>query len=271
MLPRLAIVALLLALTPACGGGDEAAPAPPADPAAALAEVPERLREAGTLSFEAEYVETKRATPDVHTTYMTSSGALDLAAGEGRTVVDMTWLGKELEQLRQPGETMDSTVEALFMQPVEIRWGEHEAHVRVGDRWQQGPREKLRTGTLGTTAEELDNLIRLLPSADKARVDGTADVDGEPTTHVVFTVPARRAGAQRVPAELYGAFERALHGPNLRLEAWLDEDGLPLRLAYSLSKDAVSSQGKVVIPAKSIRVTYELSGFGDDVDTAPPD
>jgi hypothetical protein len=272
MLPRLAIAALLLALGAACGSGEQAAaPAPPVDPAAALAAVPERLREAGTLSFEAEFVETKRATPDEHTTYMTSSGALDLAAGEGRTVVDMTWLGKELEQLRPPGEPTDPTFEALFGAPVEVRWDARGAYVRAGDRWQRGPREQLRTGTLGTTAEELDNLIRLLPLAENARVAGTADVDGEPTAHVVFDVPARRAGAQRVPAELYGAYEQALHGPELRLEAWLDGDDLPRRLAYSLSKDAVSSQGKVVIPAKSVRVTYGLSGFGDDVDTAPPD
>jgi hypothetical protein len=269
MLPRLAIIALLLALT-ACGGEEAATLAPPVDPAAALAAATERLREAGTLSFEAEFVETKQASPDEHTTYMTVEGALDLAAGEGRTVVDLTWLGRELEQLRKPGETADPALDALFGAPVEVRWDESSAYVRVGDRWQRAPREQLRTGILGTTAEELDNLIRLLPLAEDARIEGTAAVDGEPTTHVVFTVPARRAGAQRVPAELYGAYERALHGPQLRLEAWLDADGLPRRLAYSVSKDAVESEGKVVIPAKSIRVTYDLAEFGEDVDSAPP-
>lgn len=273
MLPRLALVTVLLAVMASCGGGEqEAALAPPADPAAALAAVPERLREAGTLSFEAEFVETKRATPDEHTTYMTLEGALDLAAGEGRTVVDMTWLGEELEKLRKPGDTSsDPALEALFGAPVEVRWAARTAYVHAGDRWQRAPREQLRTGTLGTTAEELDNLIRLLPLAENAHVAGTADVDGHPTAHVVFTLPARRAGAERVPAELHGAYERALHGPELQLEAWLDGDELPRRLVYSLSKDAVESDGKVVIPAKSIRVTYDLSGFGEDVDTAPPD
>jgi len=270
--PRLALVTFLLAFAAACSGGEQAAaPAPPVDPGAALADVPERLREAGTLSFEAAFVETKRATPDEHTTYMSSTGALDLRAGEGRTTVDLTWLEEELERLLPPGQPTNPRSEALFGAPVEIRWDERVAYVRAGDSWQRATRKQLRTGTLGTTAEELDNLIRLFPLAENARVEGSADVDGEPTNHVVFSVPARTAGARHVPAELYAAFEQELHGPELRLEAWLDGAGLPRRLAYSLSKDAVESDGKVVIPAKSIRVTYDLSGFGDDVDTAPPD
>lgn len=267
----IAVLLSLVALAAGCGGERAAAPTPPADPAAALARAAERLRDAGTFEFEATFVETKKATPEKQTEYMTLEGALDLHAGEGRTVVDMTWLGEELEKLRPPDEPPDPGLEAFFGAPVEVRWDAREAHVRAGDRWQRGPRAKLRTGTLGTTAEELANVIGLLPRAENVRAAGTADVDGEPTNHVLFTVDARRAGAAGVPAELYAAFEQALHGPQLQLEAWLDSDGLPRRLAYSLSKDEIRSEGKVVIPAKSIRVTYTLSRFGDDVDTAPPD
>ncbi len=202
---------------------------------------------------------------------MSVSGELDLAAGEGRSVVDMTWLGEELDELRPPGAPRDPGLEAFFAAPVEIRWDEREAYVRAGDRWHRGPRARLRTGTLGTTAEELINLIRLLPLAANVHLGGTADVDGEPTTHLLFRVAARRAGGAGVPAELYGAFEQALHGPHLPLEAWIDGDGLLRRLAYSVSKEAVRSDGKLVVPAKTIRVTYTLSRLGDDVDTAPPD
>jgi hypothetical protein len=269
----LVTIALLFALCAAGCGGEEAAaaPPPPADPAAALARASERLREVGTFAFAAAFVETKRATPDVHTEYMTLSGELDLAAGEGRTLVDMTWFGEELEKLRPPGAPTDPGLEAFFGAPVEIRWDEREAHVRAGDRWHRGSRAKLRTGTLGTAAEEPANLIGLLPLAQNARAAGAEDVEGEPTTRVLFTVDARRAGKAYVPAELYGAFEQALHGPQLRLEAWLDADGLPRRLAYSVSKKEVRSKGKLIIPAKTIRVTYTLSRFGDDVDTAAPD
>jgi hypothetical protein len=271
-LTNLALLLVLAGVGHGCGGEEAAAPAPLADPAQALVRVPERLREVGTFEFEASFVETKKATPGEHTEYMTLEGALDLAAGEGRTVVDMTWFGEEIEKLRPSGDTSsDPAFEALFGAPVEVRWNAREAYVRAGDYRHRGPRAQLRTGTLGTTAEELANLIGLLPRAENVRTAGAADVDGEPTTHVLFTVTARRAGAAGVPAELYGAFTQALHGPDLQLEAWLDADGLPRRLAYSVSKGDIRVKGKLVIPAKRVRVMYTLSRFGDDVDTAPPD
>jgi hypothetical protein len=51
----------------------------------------------------------------------------------------------------------------------------------------------------------------------------------------------------------------------LRLEAWIGKDGLPHRLDYVVLLDPVRHDGKLVLPARSIRVTYELRAFGENV------
>jgi len=184
-------------------------------------------------------------------------------------------LARELELLRAPndpppGSDPDSFGE-LFGKPVEVFWNEQQVFVRLGEGWSRGPRAGLGSGgLLGTAAQEPEQLVELLARAEDVRVEGEEEVDGERTSHVLFTVDARRAGAAGVPAELHGAFARALHGPVLQLEAWLDATGLPRRLAYTVEKDEVHSGGRVAIPAKTIRVEYALSGFGGDHETAPP-
>jgi hypothetical protein len=66
--PRPIAIAVLLSLVvlgPGCGGEQAAAPAPPVDPAAALARAAKSLRDAGTFEFEAAFVETKQAAAGV--------------------------------------------------------------------------------------------------------------------------------------------------------------------------------------------------------------
>ena len=264
-----AVAVLVLA---GCGGDRAATPQQPASPAAARDSViraADRLRAEKTFSFEAEFTETKKRTGK-RERYMTLEGSVDLAAREGRTVVDLSWLEKQFAELRPPGA--DEGAGSLTSEPIEVRFNDRWAFGRLKGRWERATREQLRGALLGRAAEEPAQLVVLLPLAEGARPNGTDVVDGAETTRVRFTVDARRAGGAGVPAELYRAFEAAQYGPKLDFEAWLDADGLPRRLAYWIEKGDVRAPkgGKVVIPAKTIRAEYRLFGFGDDVDTAPP-
>jgi hypothetical protein len=87
--------------------------------------------------------------------------------------------------------------------------------------------------------------------------------DGQ--AHYAFEIDAREGGRRGFPAELSGAFAQGVGGMELRLEAWIGKDGLPHRLDYVVLLDPVRHDGKLVLPARSIRVTYELSAFGENV------
>ena len=261
----------VLVVLAGCGGDRAAAPDAPASPAAArdsIARAADRLRAEKTFSFEAEFNETKKKTGK-RERYMTLSGSVDLGAGEGRTVVDLSWLDKQLAELRSAGADEPA---ALFGKPIEVRWNERYAFGRVKGRWERATREQLRGALLGRAAEEPAQLVSLLRLAEDAKAAGSERVDGAATTRVRFTVDARRAGGAGVPAELYRAFAAAQYGPKLDFEAWIDADGLPRRIAYWIEKGDVRAPtgGKVLIPAKTIRADYRLFGFGDDVDTAAP-
>lgn len=274
--PRLvrlvALAGVLLALG-ACGGETPASP-PAAVGSDSVARAAELVRSAGTLSFEAEFVETKRKTGK-RERYMTVAGALDLAAGEGRAFVDLTWMAEQLAELAPGGAAQveaDRELDALFGEPIEVRWNDRAGFGRLEGRWHRATREQLRSSLFGRAAEEPAQLLALLVLAEGVTAVGTEVVDDVETTRVRFTVDARRAGGAGVPAELYRAFEAAQYGPELDFEAWLDGEGLPRRIAYWFDKDDVRSPDgtKVIIPAKTIRAEYRLFGFGDDVDTSAP-
>ena len=49
-------------------------------------------------------------------------------------------------------------------------------------------------------------------------------------------------------------------GATLPFEAWLDDEGRPRRIAYRIEQAPTA-----VLPARTVVVTYELSGFGGEV------
>ena len=49
-------------------------------------------------------------------------------------------------------------------------------------------------------------------------------------------------------------------------ETWIGADGLPHRLDYVVRLEPVRNAGKLVLPARTIRVTYALSAFGEPVE-----
>ena len=91
------------------------------------------------------------------------------------------------------------------------------------------------------------------------------DRDGG-TAHYAFAYDAKAAGRLGIPAELNAAFEQALYGPRLELEAWIEDDGLPHKLSYAIHLKPTRGGFNLKLPARTVRVTYELDDFGDEFD-----
>ena len=257
-----AVLAVLAAALPvACGAEDRGGPASPPTSAGAVTAAPERVREAKTLSFEARYTRTKATSPPETEEYATSSGALDLSAGHGRMVLDLSALFASLG----PQDPDDP-----FAGPLELRWDGRYVYAQIRNRWKRATREQARGALIGKMLDEPPSLIDLLEHAQEVRAVGTETVGGDETTRFTFSVDARKAGGAGVPAELHAAFERAMYGPELAMEAWVDADGLPRRIAYSIEMRPVRHKGRLILPARTVRADYELSDFGAEVDVAPP-
>lgn len=145
-----------------------------------------------------------------------------------------------------------------------MRWDAETIALGGDGRSQRLERARAResSGLLGRYPDEVDALDDLLADALRPRLLGNED--GE--VHYAFAIDARDAGRRGVPAELSGAFEQALHGPELELEAWIGADGLPRRLDYIVRLEPVRSGGEVVLPARTVRVSYELDEFGESVE-----
>jgi hypothetical protein len=144
-----------------------------------------------------------------------------------------------------------------------LRWDEDSVMVRISGRSQEVARARARRsgGLLGRYPDEVDALDDLLADALRPRFVG--EEDGQ--AHYAFEIDSRVAGRRGFPAELSGAFAQGSGGMELRLEAWIAEDGLPHRLDYVVLLDPVRRDGKLVLPARTVRVTYALSAFGEPV------
>jgi hypothetical protein len=233
-----------------CGGGSEDAPALPADPGRALAQSAAALREEGTFTFEASFTRVKATRPDDVEEYATAHGALDLAADEGRAELDLAPLF--------PGE------EQSPLDHLQVRWAGTSLTTVIDEKSQTVDRARARDsgGLIGRYPDEVEALDDLLAMPSRPRLlerdDGTA--------HYAFSYEAKAAGRRGIPAELSGAFEQALYGPRLELEAWIEDDGLPHRISYAIHLKPLRGSFNFSLPRRTVRVTYELDDFGDEYD-----
>ena len=184
--------------------------------------------------------------------YATAEGAVDLGPGRSRASFELA----PLFAGRENAEPLDEAVE--------LRWDDETLAVVVRGRAQQVARTRAREtgGLLGRYPDEVDALDDLLAESVRPRLLGTEDG----RAHYSFTVDPREAPLRRFLAELGEAFEDASGGPGAELETWIGDDGLPHRLDYVVRLEPVRNAGKLVLPARTIRVTYELSAFGEPVE-----
>ncbi len=248
----MAVTLVLVGLAGGCGGNDESAESTAADPAKALALAAARLRGEGTFRFEASFTRVQKTAPDDVEEYATAEGAVDLGAGRSRASFELAPLFPGREN------------EAPLDKPVELRWNSESVTAVVEGRPQRFARARAREsgGLFGRYPDEVDALDDLLADAVRPRLLGSEG--GE--EHYGFEIDSRRAGRRGFPAELSKLFAQERRSPRLELETWIGEDGLPSRLDYVVRLEPVRNAGKLVLPARTIRVTYRLSAFGDAVE-----
>ena len=250
----LAIAAAAIAVV-GCSRGDPE-PSPAGSPTELLARAQERLREQATLTFESTYTRTRADRPDDPERYAEGEGALDLAARWGRLTFELDVDLPTSES--QPDPLAD---------PITLRWDRSSLEAELGERRSRVDRAEARDdgALLGALPDELEGLIGLLDDGrDERRLDDD-EIDDYEVAHVAFTVEARAAGRAGVPAELRKAFEQALYGPELALDAWIDGGGLPRRLGYTVELEPVRREGKLILPARTVEVVYDLAAFGEPV------
>ena len=207
------------------------------------------MRERGTFTFEASFTRVKATAPDDAEEYATSKGALDLTADAGRIELDL-------------GQLFPGQQDAPFDKPAKLRWTGTSLTVELDNQTQTVSRARARAsgGLLGRYPDEVESLDDLLTRPERPRL---LDREGG-TAHFGFAYDAKAAGRLGIPAELSEAFKQALYGPSLELEAWIEDDGLPHRLSYAIHLKPTRGGSRVTLPARTVRVTYELDDFGDE-------
>jgi hypothetical protein len=250
---RRAAAALLAALLAGCGGEEGTSSAPELS-AAAVREAPAHVRAAGTFAFEASYV---RRVPDkADERYLVLTGAVDVRSDGGRMEVDLSLF----PPLPGTGHELD--------EPIGFSWTRGRVTARIGGKETSLARARARTngGLIGRLPDEPLGVLGLLGHAEGMRRVGGERLDGVATTHFAGRVDPRRAGKGTVPAEFGLGLEQLLAEPRLPLEVWLDAEGLPRRIEYVFRLKPLENEGTPVLPARSIRGVYDLSGFGDPVE-----
>ena len=245
--------AVAAAALAACGGGDAGAGAEATDPSTAIRRATVRVRDANTFAFDAESTRTR--TGEEPQRYLTADGELDLAEGRGRMTLDVS----KLFDLGGRGN------EALS-QPVELWWDRTTLYGRVKGTVERASRAQARGSLIGRVPDEPAALVELLALADRPRKLGEERVGATDTVGYGFVVDARAVRKRRIPAEAPAALARR----ELPMEVWLDERGLPRRIAYVLESPPLRRDGRQILPARTVRVQYDLRAFGDDVDVEPP-
>jgi hypothetical protein len=225
-------------------------PALPADPAVALEQSAAALREQGTFTFEASFTRVKATAPDDVEEYATAKGALDLRAGAGRAELDLESIVPE--GIENP----------LGDEPVLYRWRGASLTITLAGQTRTVSRARAHADTalVPRYPDEVESLDDVLAKPLRARL---LDRDGG-TAHYVFAYDARAAGRLGIPAELTAAFAQALYGPQLELEAWIEDDGLPHKIGYAIHLKPTRGGFNLRLPARTVRVTYELDDFGEE-------
>lgn len=280
------LVAGLLALG-ACGGddGSGSSPAADSDPGQPASDVRQlvlasagKATEAGTARFEFTMT---LAGPE--TVNLVATGASDSSVPVMSMEMDMASL--------IPGTPAGgATVATVFDgSAVYMRFpGEMAAGLPDGKRWvrldlasisSQAGIDPEALAAQFNSSDPLANISLLTGATDDVTEVGTEEVRGVPTRHLKMTVDLERASEQL----------SSLSGPNgerlkeavaqaaatvgvtqLPMEAWIDDDGLPRRLLYTLDLAQAKVPGAEGAATGTATIKMEFFDFGEDVEVTIP-
>ena len=199
--------------------------------------------------------------PNRPETVFAGSGAIDLGARRGRMELDLAGL---LPGEPPPGETNP------FADPIELRWDADTLYGELDGRAGSLDRARAREsgGLMGDAPDEPEGLVELLSQGRQAR-----RIDGEGGRRFEFVVDMRTAAVHGAPFELEAEAARRLLGPRLTMTATLDDDGRPAEISYRYRLEPVRhpDTNRLVLPTRTVTVTYRLSEFGEQVDVGPPE
>lgn len=131
------------------------------------------------------------------------------------------------------------------------------------------------------SSDPLANIALLAGAAGEVTEVGTEDVRGVSTRHLKMTVDLQKA-AEQLTSKVSGPNAERLRaavtqaattvGVNqLPMEAWIDADGFPRRLAYEMDLSKAKVPGAEGAPATgTAKVSMEFFDFGQDVDVNIP-
>ena len=240
----LAALALAAPAITSCGGERQL---PSGSATELLTEAAARVHEQETFSFSFEYLRVRDDRRNDPERYGRGDGALDLASGRGRLALD---LGVGIP-----------AVDGRYA----VRWSSTEVQTKFGSERFRASRDdaRERAGLVGRLPDEPEAVVALLERGRDARLVDERELGGRRLTVVRFTVDAREAGRLGAPAEVALAAASGGLGDRLDLEAWIDEDRLPRRIVMELALDPVSNAGRLLLPGRTVTITYELADFGE--------
>ncbi|MDQ3944707.1 MAG: hypothetical protein M3357_06075, partial [Actinomycetota bacterium] len=131
------------------------------------------------------------------------------------------------------------------------------------------------------SSDPLANIALLTGAADDVTEVGVEDVRGVSTRHLKMTVDLQKATEQLTSRISGPAAERlkvavaqaatTVGVTQLPIEAWIDADGFPRRLAYEMDLSKAKVPGAEGAPAAgTAKITMEFFDFGQDVDVSIP-
>lgn len=260
---------LILALLAACGQStapvdDVARPArasPPAavaaptvDAADLLAGIPAAAAAAGSVTYDAVTESGLDGGPP--TVDARLSGVLDTTADAGTAQLEIDALGPDLAaQAEAAGEVVDR-----FLR-FELTWTATDLTGEFDGERETAPRDASDTALIARVPGEPAGLFDVVAAATEAIVVGQEDVAGVPATHLRASARPQAAVEAGLGTQAQLAIAQL---PDLPVEVWVDADGRPVRIRYTVVLPSVQD-GRT----RTLVTTYDYTGWGEPVDVTP--
>lgn len=258
---------LLLPLLVACGSTPVSTGAAPSEPVRVLsaqeatellAALPQVAEQERSVSYDA--VSESALDGEQPRVEARLSGVLDTAVDAGTADVALVALDDLVAQAEAGGES-EAAQELAALGRVRLSWDSDELTLLMGDERVSGPRDEADSGMYARIPGEPAGLFEVVASASDVEVEGREEVDGIATTHLRGSAQPRAAVEAGLGTQAQLAIAQL---PELPVEVWVDGQGRPARIRYTVALPSLQ-EGRT----RSIVTTYDYRGWGEPVDVTP--